>query len=332
MRHGFLAVQRVFDADAHNRENPAPEGRTTDWTFVTPRQSKGWILDAICREIGARTSGTWQVCYNPKAPLPPSRNYFFSHYWNYLDRLKTQPDILNANVFVWYTHPREIPYTTEERIAGLNRCTQVISACSLFKDMLIGEGLHPSKLRVVLGAADPKLFKPHKRTGAGAVGLSSAYYERKNPDIVRDLVKQMPHRQFVLIGKGWEEYADFATLKSLPNFRYVTASYAEYPALYASMDIFVSAAALEGGPIPLIEAMMCNVVPVASRTGFAPDVIAHEKNGFLFDVGAPAEVIAPLIDKAYALSNDVRQTVEIFSWRTFAREILALGARRGLGQ
>ena len=309
-----------------NWEHPATEGKITDWTFVTPKQSKGWILDAICREIGARTTGTWQVAYNPKNPLPPSRNYFFSHYWNYLDRLKTQPEILNSRVFVWYTHPREIPYTTEQRIEGLNRCTQVISACSLFKAMLIDEGLDPAKVRVVLGAASPRLFRSHRRNRTGVVGLSAAYYERKNPDVVLKLVQLMPHRRFLLLGKGWDEYPKFEDLKAAPNFSYVSAGYSDYPALYRQMDVFVSPAILEGGPIPLIEAMMSNVVPVASRTGFAPDVIDHQCNGYLFDVGAPAEDIVPWIDQAFDLACDVRATVRQLTWRRFANEIIALGA------
>jgi glycosyltransferase involved in cell wall biosynthesis len=83
---------------------------------------------------------------------------------------------------------------------------------------------------------------------------------------------------------------------------------------------------LEGGPIPLLETMMCNAVPVASRTGFAPDLIRHGENGFLFDVEAGASTIAPLIDSAFALDDtDVRATVLDYSWDRFAQRILTLG-------
>lgn len=317
---------RWLAGDLVHAERPPREGRVADWVFIAPNNSEGWILDAICREIGSRLIGSWQVVYNPKAKLPPARTYFFAHYWNYLDRIKRHPHVLNSRTVVWYTHPREIPYTTAERIDGLNKCTQVIATCASIRDMLIDEGLAPDKVRVVLGGASPFLFRRHARTGDSVVGLASAFYERKNPDVVLDLVRAMPHRRFLLVGKGWEAWPKFAELTALPNFTYETpASYAAYPALYARMDVFVSAAILEGGPIPLLEAMMSNVVPVASRTGFAPDLIVDGRNGFLFDVGAPASAIAPLIDKAYGLTGDVRASVRRYSWRRFAWSVIALG-------
>src|SRR5262249_30654954 len=151
---------------------------------------------------------------------------------------------------------------------------------------------------------DPEMFKRRERTGAGAIGFSSAYYDRKSPDTVLGLVQLLPHRQFILVGRGWEAYPRFAELQAAPNFRYAAAPFSEYPKIYAEMDVFVSPALVEGGPIPVLETMMCNVVPVASRTGFGPDLIRHGENGFLFDVGAPAEVIAPLVEQAFALRAD----------------------------
>ena len=42
-----------------------------DWVFNIPKDAKGWILDAICREIGDRVRGRVSYEYNPKEPLPP---------------------------------------------------------------------------------------------------------------------------------------------------------------------------------------------------------------------------------------------------------------------
>ena len=90
------------------------------------------------------------------------------------------------------------------------------------------------------------------------------------------------------------------------------------------MDVFVSPANLEGGPIPLIETMMCNIVPVASKTGFAPDIIQHGKNGFLFDVGADAEEVGELIKKAIKFEGNINRSVENYTWKNFSKEIQRL--------
>jgi glycosyltransferase involved in cell wall biosynthesis len=128
----------------------------------------------------------------------------------------------------------------------------------------------------------------------------------------------------VLLGRKWNQYALFEEIKALPNFTYLSPPYREYPAHYATFDVFLSMSTLEGGPIPLVEAMMSNVVPVASRTGFAPDLIRHGENGFIFDLDAPPERIAELIEQAFALPTNVRQTVEQCDWNHFSAEIVKL--------
>lgn len=312
------ATSLIGDVGIDLRERPDPGGRN-DWLFVAPKDSKGWILDAICREIGGRQPGSWDVAYNPKT-LPDAGTYFFAHYWNYLDHLKRNPHIQQRRTLVWYTHPREIPYSIEEQLEGYSKATKIVFTCSEYLNDWIDKGLDPARAVVVLGGADPHLFRGHVR-GAGCVGLSSSFYERKNPEALLDVVRAMPDRRFVLVGRNWEQFARFGELSACANFEYLTASYAEYPAIYAQFDVFLSLAMLEGGPIPVLEAMTENVVPVASRTGFCPDLIRHGENGFLFDVGAPASTIAPLIEAAFALRGDIRASVSNYSWDAFARAI-----------
>jgi glycosyltransferase involved in cell wall biosynthesis len=297
---------------------------TVDWAFIVHQNARGWILDAICREIGSRQPAPWQVCYYPDAS-PLAKNYFFSHYLlleNYLER-RTEA-LSGANVFVWYTHPRDqVPTTIARQLLAFEKVTKVIFACESNRHMWLERGLAEEKAAVVLGAADPKLFRFHER-GGGVVGLSSSFYERKNPDVLLDVMKLLPQRQFLLLGRKWNQYALFEEMKALPNFTYLSPRYGEYPELYATFDVFLSMSTLEGGPIPLVEAMMSNAVPVASRTGFAPDLIRHGENGFIFDIDASAKQIAGLIEKAFALEANVRATVEQYDWDNFSAEIVKL--------
>ncbi|MBD1845976.1 glycosyltransferase [Cyanobacteria bacterium FACHB-63] len=90
------------------------------------------------------------------------------------------------------------------------------------------------------------------------------------------------------------------------------------------MDVFVSASRLEGGPIPLIEAMMCNVFPVASDTGFSTDIIRHGENGFIFDVEASTDTICAYIEQAFTMDVDVHTTVKHLSWKNFSLDVQKL--------
>ena len=164
------------------------------------------------------------------------------------------------------------------------------------------------RARVVLGGADPEQFLGHER-GDGVVGLSCSFDERQNPDRLLELMRLLPQRRFHLIGHKWEQYALFEGMRALPNFSYLTVPYPQYPEQYRKFDVFLSMSPLEGSPRPLVEAMMCNAVPVASDTGFAPELIRHGENGFLFDVDAPAPTLAWQIEAAFQLKCDVRATV-----------------------
>lgn len=293
-----------------------------DLVFVIYESTRGWILEAICKEIAAYFPGKY--CYHySMSSLPPSKAYFFSHYGLFPICLQQNPHIWGAKSIVWYTHPKDIGISNHELIDALNKATKVVCTCSEFVKLLNCQGLSSNKTTFVLGGADPEIFKLHQRLDK-AVGFCTAYYPRKSPEKIISIIKMMPQRKFILLGRNWNQYEKFAELIALPNLSYVEAPYADYPSYYAQMDVFVSIAKLEGGPIPLIEAMMCNVVPVASKTGFAPDIITHGNNGFLFDVDSPNEVVCDLIEKAFKVETDVRATVEHLSWKNFSLEIQKL--------
>jgi glycosyltransferase involved in cell wall biosynthesis len=294
-----------------------------DLVFVIHEGNRGWILEAICKEIAAYFPGSY--CYHYSTSLlPPAKAYFFSHYSLFAKALQANPQFKEAKTLVFYTHPSGIGLE-DEFIDLLNRsATKVIFTCSRNEQELRSRGLKPEKTTCIRGAADPKLFQPHPRE-SGAVGFCAAYYARKDPDRVLSIIKAMPHRKFILLGRNWQQYERFPEMLGLPNFSYVEAPYADYPQHYAQMDVFVSPSKLEGGTIALIETMMCNVFPVVSDTGHNPDIISHGKNGFIFDIEAPVTEICDLIEQAYGLKDaDISATVQHLSWKNYSLEVQKL--------
>jgi glycosyltransferase involved in cell wall biosynthesis len=295
-----------------------------DLVFVTPPASApGWILEAFCRETGQRLPGVRQAFCRFGEPLPPAHRYFFSHYMYFAGSVAVAKSHLNGRSFVFATHlePDKHRIATSQLVAVLNRAEAVICMNTALMAELAAHGVEQHRLCVMHGAADPEIFTPHERTPAGLVGFCSAFYERKSPERILQIAKLMPHRRFVLLGRGWNKFSRFDELVSLPNLEYLEPEYAAYPAQYRRMSVLVSASMLEGGPIPLIEAMMSNVVPVASRTGFAPDLIRHGENGFLFDVDAPAASVCELVDQAFELQGDISVSVRHCSWDAFTANV-----------
>ncbi len=295
--------------------------KSYDLVFVI-HDAKGWILEGICREIATYFPGNYFFAYS-LTELPQAKAYFFAHYSFLPIALKQNSTLWQSKLLVFYTHPKDISRNSEELIYTLNESTKVICMCSEFAELLKNHGVNSKKTTFILGGADPAIFQPHQRSN-GAVGFCTAYYARKSPDLIFNISKSMPHRKFILLGKNWDQYERFEELLALQNLSYIQAPYPDYPKYYAEMDVFVSPAKLEGGPIPLIEAMMCNIVPVASKTGFAPDIINHGENGFIFDIDSSCEVVCELIDKAFNIQADISKSVEHLSWRNFSLEVQKL--------
>ncbi|MEH1782484.1 MAG: glycosyltransferase family 4 protein [Nostoc sp.] len=292
-----------------------------DLVFVI-NDAKGWILEGICREIARYFPGDYFFAYS-LADLPQAKAYFFAHYSFLPIALKQNPILWQSKLLVWYTHPKDIGRSNEELIYTLNQTTKVICTCSQFAELINSQGVNRKQTTFILGGADPKIFQPHQRSN-GTIGFCTAYYLRKSPEMIFNIIKLMPHRKFILLGRNWDQYERFEELLALPNLSYIQAAYADYPKYYAQMDVFVSASKLEGGPIPLIEAMMCNIVPVASKTGFAPDIINHGQNGFLFDTDSPYQVVCDLIEQAFDIQTDISKTVEDLSWEKFSLKVQKL--------
>ena len=303
-----------------------------EWLFVVPIESKNWILGAIAMEIGSRQPSNWSIFYTNKraAQLPYAQNVFFLHQAICNRYIVSNINSFNeSQIYTWYTHPgsdeaKNIPAHLE----AFQKCHKVVFACSRFMKLWNQRGLSPDKTVCILGGADEKMFTAHKRIGR-VVGLSSSFYERKNPDLLFEITRMMPDVSFRLIGKGWENYARFEEMLRFGNLEYIQAKYHEYPRYYQDVNVFLSTAKLEGGPIPLIEAMMANCFPVASDTGFCPDIIKHGKNGFLFSADNPSvSEVCNLIERGFELSHiNIRDTVLDYTWDKFSSSITDLAKK-----
>ena len=108
----------------------------------------------------------------------------------------------------------------------------------------------------------------------------------------------------------------------MANFTYYhDEPYETYPDLYNNIDVFISPSTLEGGPVPVLEDMLSNCFPIASKTGCCPDRISDGKNGFLVDIDADYSEVIKLIKLAESKTIDVRQTALDNSWKNCSQKI-----------
>ncbi|WP_162302011.1 glycosyltransferase [Croceibacterium ferulae] len=304
-----------------------------DVVFVVNYNSRGWILEKICKVISESLKLQSTIIYTERNDrisgwVPPARMYFFSHYKLFTAVYAKESLVRNALNYVWFTHPNFIDAgAIKNFVTAMQHADGIFTANSNHRRALEFLGLEPQRLHTIIGGADSELFTYKARSGR-AVGIVGAYYERKCPDLLLAVIKAAPDMQFLLLAPdpseianarlSWNNFANFDALLSCENLTYVTAKYEDFPRYFKEIDIYLSLSNLEGGPIPLVEAMFSNCVPVATRTGFVEDLVVDKVNGRILDCEPKVDaVIEALRWAASDVSTDVRSTVLDFSWSAF---------------
>jgi glycosyltransferase involved in cell wall biosynthesis len=304
-----------------------PKKRNCDYLFVVHSGSRNWILGSKARKLQANSKLKGRDHYSDNFKnIPKAEGFFFLHQKYFARSIRYNPHLFSSKLIVMYTHSEWNKWYSPRHIAYvLNFAHYIICLNSDVRKELISFGIPEHKIIIMHLGSDPELFTEKVRSGYGAVGFSMAFGPRKNPEMVATLIKKMPHRKFILIGPNWTKFLEDREVIDLPNFTYYdNVPYELYPEVYHKMDVLVSTSNLEGGPVPILEAMLCNLVPVASRTGFCPDLIQNGVNGFLFDIDAKSEEIAELIENAFKLESNTRQGVVQHSWENYSKSIAEL--------
>jgi glycosyltransferase involved in cell wall biosynthesis len=293
--------------------------------IVIAAENHGWILDKIGTELHIRMQQSTTIHYaSASNPLPLAHSYLFCH-WALFERAAKKGELRGARSCVFYTHPPAASLLHQlNHIRLLRSADAIVSMSSTHGTWLRRRGLPRSMLHRAIPGVDHNLFTCDGSEARHLIGFCSSFYERKSPDLMLQIVRAMPQCQFQLVGRKWHEYERFCELERMQNFNYVEAPYEDWPALFRQMSVFVSPSQVEGGPIPLLEAMAAGACPVASRTGFAPDLIQHGENGYIVSVGASLETWVHRIEAARHLKAEVSSTVAHLTWDSFVKSVEAV--------
>jgi glycosyltransferase involved in cell wall biosynthesis len=288
-----------------------------------PPQNSGWILLGIAKEIKSRLLEKKCKIVQLGDELPNAEIFFFMHYMFFYSYLLNNC-LIKKKIILYVTHFESEKHKVPDFLILklLNKASGLVCMNSSLETYLAARGVNPMKTTTIIGGADHKRFKYVQSAKKDFIGLSSAFYDRKSPDKIYRVIKNMPTYNFLLLGKKWENYHRFNELLSLDNFTYLDIDYEDYPKYYSKMKVFLSLSILEGGPIPLIEAMFCNAFPVVTDTGFARDVICHGENGFIIPIDSDHFTVQRYIEKAFSKNYFVCETVNNFSWNKFCSKII----------
>lgn len=194
----------------------------------------------------------------------------------------------------------------ERSVEAEPRSDAVMTICRQWHDYLVSVGVDPSKLvRITMGVqaeqfrpAEPaeraklraRLGLPQEQLVVGfSAKRSSDSYNRKGTDVlikaITALRRELPQAACLIIGPGWSDIVALQVEQGgvclhLP-FILERDDLAE---VYRCLDVYWVTARIEGGPVPLIEAMSSGVCCVTTPVGMAPEIVRDGENGFLVPI------------------------------------------------
>lgn len=290
--------------------------------------NRNWILGNWIKEVKLRIPSRFKVLWVPSIysgrhwwerlahrPLGRYGSYFFSyptlfeHYFR-----KDGPKFSNKSI-VLFPH-----YETEMGSVShlgnlLNSTFCVYFYCSRDMDLLILNGLEKEKARLALCAVDVDCVSTSNHTRLEkTVILASKFGPRKGLSILPELVSAMPDWRFVGLGRGWTDFVNSTSLKDAENFHHENFDKISRNDHFSTANIFLSLSSLEGGPVPLIEAIKLGCKPIATDTGFARDVLQDGVNGIIIPVNPTVTQVKEAILRAEDLAVSDNSFVNALTW------------------
>lgn len=154
-----------------------------------------------------------------------------------------------------FTHREEEPALARktalfDEMAG--RVDLRLAMCRKYARLL--EDCGPTVETVLPVERDRFVPAPRPTPSRPVVGLSGYTYagRRKGEDLARALMNRRPGVDWTVSGAGWHARAQRRPWSSMPAF-------------YQSLDVLVCPSRVEGGPMPVLEALACGVKVVVPR-------------------------------------------------------------------
>ncbi len=202
---------------------------------------------------------------------------------------------------------------------------QLEERCSYRPSAVLPYGYEPDLFSLVTEherlQARRNLGIPQTAHVIGTFGNASGV--RKGVQLLIDTLRLLPddhERHLVLAGRGWEQHLQ-ALDDAVTKVHHVPVETSlELRERYAALDLYLCTSAIEGGPLPVLEALACGVPVVSTAVGHVCELITtRSANGVVADASpdALAAAITAVIGSSAPCQagESVARSVEAWSWQ-----------------
>ena len=111
-------------------------------------------------------------------------------------------------------------------------------------------------------------------------------------EATRKIHQKSKHIVTLIVGPGWK---NFVTKLRNEGIRCIYIPYqidhGEIAKLYRVLDVFWVTSRIEGGPVPLLEAMASGIPCISTPVGASLDLLVHDENGFIVPFDSPERFV-----------------------------------------
>lgn len=221
--------------------------------------------------------------------MPLDAHYHFFVQQGQLFTFATNTNLIPKNTICLFTHHNAQFY---KYVKLLNSIRGVIFFSQQQEALALSNGMKEGISTSIIMAADPKkhcilksenvnktLLENNKvKPKRQYVGFCLRYWERdtyqarKSYKKIIEIINTLSEAGIpcIILGPGWKHAKDVSE-----KVKKIETDYENYEQIYNIMRVFVSLSINEGGPLPLLESMMCGATPVATTTGFSTELLIN---------------------------------------------------------
>lgn len=286
--------------------------------LVCSYSNRKWILGHWVRQM-SKCLGTNSIIHWTLVPysnhtfarkillaygLPKGDSYYFTSPLLFKYQYQKRRNQLQNNSVVLVTHINKSYGDLKNLCSILNNCKAVHFMCKSDLELFEKNGLIIGKGKVIYGAVDDDISHlPHIERQPNTVVLISKYGPRKGSKYLLEIAKLIPNWKIKVVGSDWEKAPEYSELSRLSNLEFSELELAKRSEILSQAHVFLSLSTLEGGPIPVLDAVKCGAYVIATETGFVPDLVVDPQVGkviyFPVNINKVVDMInnAPLNEK-----------------------------------
>ena len=238
--------------------------------------------------------------------------------------------------YLYHIHANYVDYPAN-RLALARAKVIIANSGEMRRDFIQWLGPTLERIRVVYNGSDTESFRPglastlRQEISAAPedvlIGISSRLAPDKGQETFLRAAKliaaQAPCARFVIIGDDsiFSDNDDFVPLlrrmaaeDGLAGRVHFLGYRSDMPNIYSGLDILVNAAWREAFGMVVTEAMACGKVVVGTQAGGIPEIITHDRDGFLFPVRDPEKLAGKLLE--IVRQPELRQRIGVAARQT----------------